>query len=60
MFSYTLLNLMVVFIIFDVEISLLLKMVYYDKKFDKYFLYLVFVIIMGLGYVVELELGYIS
>lgn len=57
-FSYTFLNLMVIFIIFDLEVSLLLKIPFYSEWFDSYFLYVLFILIVGVGYLVELEKGY--
>lgn len=59
-FSFSYLLLLVFFVIFDLEVSLLLKIPFQGvlyKKFGYYFLFLLF---LSVGYFYEVERGYIG
>nr|YP_009533204.1 NADH dehydrogenase subunit 3 [Cyathocotyle prussica]AYH51389.1 NADH dehydrogenase subunit 3 [Cyathocotyle prussica] len=59
-FSYTYFVLLVFFVIFDLEVSLLLNLPYQGILFKNFGFYLFFLVIMGLGYGLELGSGYVS
>nr|YP_009327978.1 NADH dehydrogenase subunit 3 [Cladotaenia vulturi]APC62898.1 NADH dehydrogenase subunit 3 [Cladotaenia vulturi] len=58
-FSFTYFSLMVLFVIFDLEISLLLNMPEQGLMFDNFIYYNLFLIILTVGFLIELFVGYI-
>nr|YP_007375119.1 NADH dehydrogenase subunit 3 [Taenia martis]BAM76216.1 NADH dehydrogenase subunit 3 [Taenia martis] len=58
-FSYTYFFLLVLFVIFDLEISLLLNMPTQGLLFCNFFYYYFFLLILLFGYLVELLFGYV-
>nr|YP_002117980.1 NADH dehydrogenase subunit 3 [Echinococcus canadensis]YP_009505043.1 NADH dehydrogenase subunit 3 [Echinococcus granulosus sensu lato genotype G6]YP_009505055.1 NADH dehydrogenase subunit 3 [Echinococcus granulosus sensu lato genotype G7]AHG97576.1 NADH dehydrogenase subunit 3 [Echinococcus canadensis]AHH81840.1 NADH dehydrogenase subunit 3 [Echinococcus canadensis]AHH81841.1 NADH dehydrogenase subunit 3 [Echinococcus canadensis]AWW03414.1 NADH dehydrogenase subunit 3 [Echinococcus granulo len=58
-FSFTYFLLLVVFVIFDLEISLLLNMPFQGVLFDNFWYYYFFLLVMFFGFVVELFSGYV-
>lgn len=59
-FSFSYLNLLILFVIFDLEISLLLNIVYDGIWYYTFWCYFFFFFFLVVGYVVELKLGYIK
>lgn len=59
-FSYTYFILLVFFVIFDLEVSLLLKIPYQGVLYRKFIFYFVFLLILSIGYFVEVSKGYAS
>lgn len=49
----------VFFVVFDLEVALLLNMPYQDELFFKYWVYLVFVLLVSVGFWVEIRNGYV-
>nr|YP_009445128.1 NADH dehydrogenase subunit 3 [Trichobilharzia szidati]ATV95732.1 NADH dehydrogenase subunit 3 [Trichobilharzia szidati] len=60
LFSYTFLNLLVIFVVFDLEISLLLNLPFQGVWYDNYYCYLFFIFLVVVGYSFELEKGYVE
>ncbi|VDP96169.1 unnamed protein product [Trichobilharzia regenti] len=60
LFSYTFLNLLVIFVVFDLEISLLLNLPFQNCWYDNYYCYLFFLLLVLGGYTFELEKGYVE
>nr|NP_038259.1 NADH dehydrogenase subunit 3 [Echinococcus multilocularis]WRI33878.1 NADH dehydrogenase subunit 3 [Echinococcus multilocularis]WRI33890.1 NADH dehydrogenase subunit 3 [Echinococcus multilocularis]BAA84934.2 NADH dehydrogenase subunit 3 [Echinococcus multilocularis]BDP27803.1 NADH dehydrogenase subunit 3 [Echinococcus multilocularis]BDP27815.1 NADH dehydrogenase subunit 3 [Echinococcus multilocularis] len=58
-FSFTYFSLLVVFVIFDLEISLLLNMPSQGVLFGNFWYYYFFLFVMFFGFVVELFSGYV-
>lgn len=59
-FSYTYFLLLVFFVVFDLEISLLLKVPYQGLLYKNFFFYFLFVFLLGLGFSVEISKGYVK
>ena len=59
-FRFTYFSLLVFFVIFDLEISLLLNMCTQGILFDKYYYYYIFILILFLGYLGEVLIGYVG
>nr|AUC63454.1 NADH dehydrogenase subunit 3 [Diplostomum pseudospathaceum] len=59
-FSYTYFVLLVFFVIFDLEISLLINIPYEGQLFKNFSFYYFFVFILVLGYTLEVSKGYVS
>nr|BAV82960.1 NADH dehydrogenase subunit 3 [Schistosoma margrebowiei] len=59
-FSFSYLNLLILFVVFDLEISLLLNIVYDGIWYYTFWCYFIFFFFVFLGYVVELKLGYVK
>lgn len=59
-FSYTYFFLLVFFVIFDLEISLLLKMPFQGLLFKNFPYYLFFLFILAVGFGVEVSRGYVN
>nr|QSV08837.1 NADH dehydrogenase subunit 3 [Taenia hydatigena]QSV08849.1 NADH dehydrogenase subunit 3 [Taenia hydatigena]QSV08861.1 NADH dehydrogenase subunit 3 [Taenia hydatigena]QSV08873.1 NADH dehydrogenase subunit 3 [Taenia hydatigena]QSV08885.1 NADH dehydrogenase subunit 3 [Taenia hydatigena] len=58
-FSFTYFFLLVMFVVFDLEISLLLNMFGQGLLFYNFFYYYFFLVILFLGFIVELFSGYV-
>jgi len=58
-FSYTYFILLVFFVVFDLEVSLLLKMPLQGVLYKKFFGYLMFLFLLGVGFFVEVRRGYV-
>nr|QRW36520.1 NADH dehydrogenase subunit 3 [Schistosoma haematobium] len=59
-FSFSYLNLLILFVVFDLEISLLLNIVYDGIWYYTFWCYFFFFFLFFFGYMVELKLGYVS
>ena len=59
-FRYTYFILLVFFVIFDLEVSLLLNMPYEGMLFKKFGFYFFFLVLLVRGYAFELSKGYVS
>lgn len=59
MFSYTYFLLLVFFVVFDLEISLLLNVPFKGLLYSSLMSYVVFLVLLLLGYLVELRGGYV-
>nr|ADU04576.1 NADH dehydrogenase subunit 3 [Schistosoma turkestanicum] len=59
-FSFSYLSLLVLFVIFDLEVSLLLNVSFDGVWFNSYFCYLLFILLLVGGYIIEVLLGYVS
>lgn len=59
-FSYTYFILLVFFVVFDLEVSLLLNMPFQGILYKKMLCYLFFFILVGLGFLIEIRRGYVS
>lgn len=58
-FSFTYFSLMVFFVIFDLEISLLLNMPEQGLMFSKFWYYYGFLFILFVGFIIEVFMGYV-
>nr|WPK96131.1 NADH dehydrogenase subunit 3 [Microticola blanchardi] len=58
-FSFTYFSLLVFFVIFDLEISLLLNMPEQGLLFNNFFFYYFFLVILLIGFFLEVILGYV-
>lgn len=58
-FSFTYFSLLVFFVIFDLEISLLLNMPEQGLLFDKFYYYYAFLLILRVGFLFEVFMGYV-
>nr|AMB20942.1 NADH dehydrogenase subunit 3 [Echinostoma paraensei] len=58
-FSYTYFILLVFFVVFDLEVSLLLNLPLQGVLFKNLFYYLFFLILLGVGFGVEISRGYV-
>lgn len=58
-FSFTYFILLVFFVIFDLEVSLLLKMPLQGVLFKKFGGYFMFLCLVSLGFLVEVQKGYV-
>nr|YP_010286167.1 NADH dehydrogenase subunit 3 [Mosgovoyia sp. SQ20]UKS08005.1 NADH dehydrogenase subunit 3 [Mosgovoyia sp. SQ20] len=58
-FSFTYFCLLVFFVIFDLEISLLLNMPEQGLLFNNFCFYYVFIVILAVGFFVEIVMGYV-
>lgn len=58
-FRFTYFSLLVFFVVFDLEISLLLNMPEQGLLFNKFFYYYVFIGVLVVGFLVEVVLGYV-
>nr|QXU59700.1 NADH dehydrogenase subunit 3 [Duthiersia expansa] len=58
-FSFTYFSLLVFFVIFDLEISLLLNMSEQGILYSNFFYYFVFLIVLSFGYLYEVFKGYV-
>nr|WPK96121.1 NADH dehydrogenase subunit 3 [Microticola etholeni]WPK96123.1 NADH dehydrogenase subunit 3 [Microticola etholeni] len=58
-FSFTYFSLLVFFVIFDLEISLLLNMPEQGLLFNNFFFYYFFLVILLIGFFLEVMLGYV-
>lgn len=58
-FSFTYFSLLVFFVIFDLEISLLLKLPEQGLLFKNFFYYFLFLIILSVGFLIEVFFGYV-
>ena len=59
-FSYTYFVLLVFFVVFDLEISLLLKIPFQGVLYKNFFPYLFFLVLLSLGFGVEIHKGYVG
>nr|AYH51377.1 NADH dehydrogenase subunit 3 [Cotylurus marcogliesei] len=59
-FSYTYFVLLVFFVVFDLEISLLINIPYEGVLFKNFMFYFIFVFILVIGYSFEVSKGYVS
>nr|YP_010704129.1 NADH dehydrogenase subunit 3 [Plagiorchis elegans]WCO87339.1 NADH dehydrogenase subunit 3 [Plagiorchis elegans] len=59
-FSYTYFLLLVFFVVFDLEISLLLNVPYQGLLYKNFLFYFAFVFLLGLGFSVEISKGYVN
>lgn len=59
-FSFSYLNLLVFFVVFDLEVSLLLKISFDGLWFNRFFCYMTFILLVFLSYVMEVNYGYIK
>nr|YP_009867152.1 NADH dehydrogenase subunit 3 [Diplostomum ardeae]QKG04351.1 NADH dehydrogenase subunit 3 [Diplostomum ardeae] len=59
-FSYTYFVLLVFFVIFDLEISLLVNIPYQGELFKNFLYYYSFVFVLVFGYTLEVTKGYVS
>nr|YP_010853276.1 NADH dehydrogenase subunit 3 [Metorchis bilis]WGM81695.1 NADH dehydrogenase subunit 3 [Metorchis bilis] len=59
-FSYTYFFLLVFFVIFDLEVSLLLNMPFQGMLFKNFSYYVFFLFILSLGFGVEVNKGYVN
>nr|AAG60031.1 NADH dehydrogenase subunit 3 [Schistosoma malayensis] len=59
-FSFSYLNLLVFFVIFDLEVSLLLNIAFDGVWFNSFLYYLVFILLVVISYMFEVYYGYIS
>lgn len=59
-FSYTYFMLLVFFVVFDLEISLLLNMPYQGVFFKKLPYYVFFLVLLSVGFSVEINKGYVE
>nr|ADZ23673.1 NADH dehydrogenase subunit 3 [Schistosoma incognitum]BAN57361.1 NADH dehydrogenase subunit 3 [Schistosoma incognitum] len=57
-FSFSYINLLVLFVVFDLEVSLLLNVIYDGVWFYTFWCYFFFLLLVSLGYVAEVILGY--
>ena len=58
-FSFTYFSLLVFFVIFDLEISLLLNMPEQDGLFENFYFYYTFLLILAIGFLLEVLMGYV-
>lgn len=58
-FSFTYFSLLVFFVIFDLEISLLLNMPEQGILFGKFYYYYTFLLILAVGFLFEVLMGYV-
>nr|YP_003434411.1 NADH dehydrogenase subunit 3 [Taenia pisiformis]ADC52496.1 NADH dehydrogenase subunit 3 [Taenia pisiformis]QQY84930.1 NADH dehydrogenase subunit 3 [Taenia pisiformis] len=58
-FSFTYFSLLVVFVIFDLEISLLLNMPTQGLLYESFFFYYFFLLILFISYIIEVFTGYV-
>nr|AEY84584.1 NADH dehydrogenase subunit 3 [Didymobothrium rudolphii]QXU59568.1 NADH dehydrogenase subunit 3 [Didymobothrium rudolphii] len=58
-FSFTYFSLLVFFVVFDLEISLLLNMPLQGGLYNNFFYYYVFLVILSSGFLIELYSGYV-
>nr|AEZ35294.1 NADH dehydrogenase subunit 3 [Spirometra erinaceieuropaei]ARX11435.1 NADH dehydrogenase subunit 3 [Spirometra erinaceieuropaei] len=58
-FSFTYFSLLVFFVIFDLEISLLLNMPEQGLLFSNFVYYFIFLLLLGVGFLGEVLLGYV-
>lgn len=58
-FSFTYFSLLVFFVVFDLEISLLLNMPEQGLLFKKFYFYYLFILILVIGFFIEVVLGYV-
>nr|UFQ89147.1 NADH dehydrogenase subunit 3 [Anindobothrium lisae] len=58
-FSFTYFCLLVFFVIFDLEISLLLNLPEQGLLYNNFFYYFAFLIILSFGFICEIVLGYV-
>nr|QXU59664.1 NADH dehydrogenase subunit 3 [Cephalochlamys namaquensis] len=59
-FSFTYFSLLVFFVVFDLEISLLLNMPEQGLLFNNFFYYFLFLLILCLGFILETLYGYVK
>lgn len=59
-FSFTYFILLVFFVVFDLEVSLLLNIPFQGLLYKKLRVYLLFLIVLFLGFVIEIHSGYID
>nr|UFQ88415.1 NADH dehydrogenase subunit 3 [Rhinebothrium taeniuri] len=58
-FSFTYFSLLVFFVVFDLEISLLLNMPEQGNLFVNFYYYIFFIFILSAGFIAEVLLGYV-
>nr|BAV82514.1 NADH dehydrogenase subunit 3 [Hymenolepis microstoma]BBB87192.1 NADH dehydrogenase subunit 3 [Hymenolepis microstoma] len=58
-FSFTYFSLLVFFVIFDLEISLLLNMSEQGILYENFYFYYFFILILVVGFLLELFMGYV-
>lgn len=58
-FSFTYFSLLVFFVVFDLEISLLLKLPEQGLLYDNFFYYFFFLLILVVGFLGEIGFGYV-
>nr|UFQ89267.1 NADH dehydrogenase subunit 3 [Scyphophyllidium guariticus] len=58
-FSFTYFSLLVFFVVFDLEISLLLNMPEQGILFNNFFYYFSFLLILVFGFILEIIMGYV-
>nr|UFQ88967.1 NADH dehydrogenase subunit 3 [Rhinebothrium sp. MZUSP 8030]UFQ88979.1 NADH dehydrogenase subunit 3 [Rhinebothrium sp. MZUSP 8031]UFQ88991.1 NADH dehydrogenase subunit 3 [Rhinebothrium sp. MZUSP 8032] len=58
-FSFTYFSLLVFFVVFDLEISLLLNLPEQGLLFNNFFYYFCFLLILSIGFLGEIALGYV-
>nr|YP_007891013.1 NADH dehydrogenase subunit 3 [Versteria mustelae]BAN15697.1 NADH dehydrogenase subunit 3 [Versteria mustelae] len=58
-FSFTYFSLLVMFVIFDLEISLLLNMSFQGLLFFNFIYYYTFILLLFVGFIIELFSGYV-
>nr|AFE02900.1 NADH dehyrdogenase subunit 3 [Schistosoma incognitum] len=59
-FSFAYVNLLVLFVVFDLEVSLLLNVIYDGVWFYTFWCYFFFLLLVTIGYIGEVILGYTS
>nr|UFQ88343.1 NADH dehydrogenase subunit 3 [Rhinebothrium sp. LRP 10392]UFQ88355.1 NADH dehydrogenase subunit 3 [Rhinebothrium megacanthophallus] len=58
-FSFTYFSLLVFFVVFDLEISLLLNLPEQGLLYNNFFYYFIFLLILSAGFICEVLLGYV-
>lgn len=58
-FSFTYFSLLVFFVIFDLEVSLLLNLPEQGLLFNKFIFYFIFLLILSIGFLLEVISGYV-
>nr|AFI44236.1 NADH dehydrogenase subunit 3 [Schistosoma japonicum] len=59
-FSFSYLNLLVFFVIFDLEISLLLNVPFGGVWYNSFFCYMVFMVMILIMYIIEVYYGFVT
>lgn len=59
-FRYTYFVLLVFFVVFDLEVSLLLNMPYQGLLFKNFAYYIFFLVLLSVGFAVEINKGYVE
>nr|QXU59688.1 NADH dehydrogenase subunit 3 [Cephalochlamys namaquensis] len=59
-FSFTYFSLLVFFVVFDLEISLLLNMPEQGLLYNNFYYYFIFLLILSVGFILEMLYGYVK